>query len=185
MDFAERYVLGLPLIHPLSYLCETNICKVVIVTGAASGIGLATAQTLNRYGAKVLGCDISEAPESLLGLQDFKFVRANLVDAGAPAKVVQEAIAAFGKIDGLLNIAGVMDTNNSVDTLSDELWERCIAVNLTAPVKLMRAVVPHMIKSGGGSIVNVASKAGISGAVAGVAYTASKHGLVRYPFCHT
>lgn len=102
----------------------------------------------------------------------------NLTEEGAPEKVVEEAIAAFGRLDGLLNIAGVMDTNNSVDTLTDALWDRCIAVNLTAPVKLMRAAVPHMIKAGGGSIVNVASKAGMSGAAAGVAYTASKHGLV-------
>jgi len=71
-----------------------------------------------------------------------------------------------------------MDTNNSVDTLEDQAWDRTIAVNLTAPVRLMREVVPVMIKNGGGSIVNVASKAGMSGAVAGVAYTASKHGLV-------
>jgi NAD(P)-dependent dehydrogenase (short-subunit alcohol dehydrogenase family) len=66
-----------------------------------------------------------------------------------------------------------------VDTLTDELWDRCIAINLTKPVKLMRAVKLHMQEAGGGIIVNVASKAGLSGAVAGVAYTSSKHGNVR------
>ncbi|KAH3908306.1 hypothetical protein HBI56_020300 [Parastagonospora nodorum] len=152
--------------------------KVVFVTGASSGIGLATVQTLNRYGAKILACDIAEAPESVLSLQECKFVRVNLADAGAAEKVVEDAVAAFGRIDGLINVAGVMDTNNSVDTLTDALWDRVIAINLTAPVKLMRAVVPHMIKTGGGSIVNVASKAATCGAIAGVAYTASKHGIV-------
>jgi NAD(P)-dependent dehydrogenase (short-subunit alcohol dehydrogenase family) len=87
-------------------------------------------------------------------------------------------VAAFGRINGLLNIAGVIDTNNSVDTLTDALWNRVTSINLTAPVKLIRAVVPHMIKAGGGSIVNVTSEAGTSGAIAGVAYTASKHGIV-------
>ncbi|EAT91002.1 hypothetical protein SNOG_01353 [Parastagonospora nodorum SN15] len=144
--------------------------KVVFVTGASSGIGLATVQTLNRYGAKILACDIAEAPESVLSLQECKFV--------PQKKVVEDAVAAFGRIDGLINVAGVMDTNNSVDTLTDALWDRVIAINLTAPVKLMRAVVPHMIKTGGGSIVNVASKAATCGAIAGVAYTASKHGIV-------
>lgn len=136
-------------------------------------------QTLNSYGSKVLACDMSKAPESVLKLQDVKFVRVDLTEPGASEKVVEEAVAAFGRIDGLLNIAGVMDTGNSVDTITDEVWNRCIAVNLTAPVKLMQAVIPHMLKAGKGSIVNVASKAGISGFAAGIAYTSSKHGLVR------
>ncbi|KAH8710153.1 hypothetical protein GQ44DRAFT_690276 [Phaeosphaeriaceae sp. PMI808] len=152
--------------------------KVIIVTGASSGIGLATTQTLNRFGAKVLACDINDAPTSILSLQDVSFVRVDLAEPEGPTIVVEGAITKFGKIDGLLNIAGVMDTNNSVDTLTDALWDRCIAINLTAPVKLMRAAIPHMIKAGGGSIVNVSSKAGTSGGVAGVAYTASKHGII-------
>ncbi len=72
-----------------------------------------------------------------------------------------------------------MDNNAGVETLKDEVWERVIAVNLTGPVKLMREVVKVMKVKGGGAIVNVSSRAGISGAVAGVAYTASKHGIVR------
>jgi NAD(P)-dependent dehydrogenase (short-subunit alcohol dehydrogenase family) len=75
-----------------------------------------------------------------------------------------------------------MDRNEGVETLSDETWEKVMAVNLTAPVRLMREVVGVMKSQEdgekGGSIVNVSSKAGISGAVAGVAYTASKHALV-------
>ena len=66
-----------------------------------------------------------------------------------------------------------------MDTLTDTEWDRIIAVNLTAPVMLMRAVVPEFKKNGGGCIVNVASKGGTSGASTGVAYTAAKHGLVN------
>lgn len=83
-----------------------------------------------------------------------------------------------GRIDVLLNVAGIMDLNQSADTVEDEMWDRVIAVNLTAPVRLMREVLGVMKAQGSGSIVNVSSKAGLSGAAAGVAYTASKHGLV-------
>ncbi|CZR69231.1 related to 3-ketoacyl-acyl carrier protein reductase [Phialocephala subalpina] len=151
--------------------------KVVIVTGASSGIGLATAEALLTHGAKVLGTDLSPAPST--SSADFHFLQANLVDASTPDKIVEACISAFGpKIDALLNVAGIPDQNSSVDSLTDGSWDKAIAVNLTAPVKLMRAVVPIMISNGGGSIVNVSSKAGMSGAAAGVAYTASKHGIV-------
>lgn len=82
------------------------------------------------------------------------------------------------RVDVLVNVAGVMDNFSSADGVSDEVWERVMAVNLTVPVKMMRAVLPHMKERRDGVIVNVASTAGASGAVAGVAYTASKHGLV-------
>ncbi|KAF8849303.1 NAD(P)-binding protein [Acephala macrosclerotiorum] len=151
--------------------------KVVIVTGASSGIGLAATEVLLKHGAKVLGTDLSPAPS--LASADFHFLQANLIDASAPDKIVEACTTAFGKkIDALLNVAGIPDQNSSVDTLTNANWEKAIAVNLTAPVKLIRAVVPIMILNGGGSIVNVASKAAISGAAAGVAYTASKYGLV-------
>jgi NAD(P)-dependent dehydrogenase (short-subunit alcohol dehydrogenase family) len=153
------------------------------VTGASSGIGLATAEALLKSGAKVLGCDRSAAP-TISSSEDFHFLQANLIEADAATKIVDACVAAFGgKIDGLLNVAGVADQNESVDSLVDENWEKIIAINLTAPVKLMRAVVPIMLKNGGGSIVNIASKAALSGAAAGVAYTASKHGIVsRYHY---
>ncbi len=81
-------------------------------------------------------------------------------------------------MDVLVNVAGVMDDFSSADGVSDEVWERVMAVNLTAPVKMMRAVLPGMRERRDGVVVNVASTAAASGAVAGVAYTASKHGLV-------
>ncbi|KAI8940014.1 hypothetical protein NX059_003736 [Plenodomus lindquistii] len=71
-----------------------------------------------------------------------------------------------------------MDLNASIHSMTDAMWERCISINLTAPMNLMRAVIPYMREQKSGSIFNVASKAGLSGAVAGVAYTASEHGLI-------
>ena len=85
------------------------------------------------------------------------------------------------KVDVLVNVAGVMDNFSSADGVSDEVWDRVMAVNLTVPVKMMRAVLPRMKERREGVIVNVESTAAASGAVAGVAYTASKHGLVGTP----
>jgi NAD(P)-dependent dehydrogenase (short-subunit alcohol dehydrogenase family) len=72
-----------------------------------------------------------------------------------------------------MNIAGVLDHNASVDAVTDADWDRCMAVNLTAPVKLMREVIGEMRNQKSGVILNMASRAGMSGAAAGVAYTAS------------
>jgi NAD(P)-dependent dehydrogenase (short-subunit alcohol dehydrogenase family) len=83
------------------------------------------------------------------------------------------------KIDVLANVAGVMDAYEAADVYTDKEWDHIMAVNLTAPTRLIRAVLPFMKSKKKGSIINVASKAGLSGAAAGIAYTASKHGLVR------
>nr|P9WEP2.1 RecName: Full=Short chain dehydrogenase ausX; AltName: Full=Austinoid biosynthesis cluster protein X [Aspergillus nidulans FGSC A4] len=150
--------------------------QVLIITGTSSGIGLAAATMALEEGAKVLGVDISKPPDSLARHANYQFFQADLSHPEAPARVVEACSRTYGdRIDGLLNIAGVMDLNQSADSLSDNVWERCISINLTAPVKLMREVIPIMKLRGKGSIVNVASKAALSGAVSGVAYTASEH----------
>lgn len=82
------------------------------------------------------------------------------------------------RVDVLANVAGVMDGFSSADTITDAEWSRVIDVNLTAPIKMMREVLPFMKAKKQGCIINVSSKAGMSGAAAGIAYTASKHGLV-------
>jgi NAD(P)-dependent dehydrogenase (short-subunit alcohol dehydrogenase family) len=149
--------------------------KVVLLTGAASGIGRATMISLLECEATVFAVDLK--PNLGYSHPNLYYFNGNLTEEGIIARVVQDCIQKFGKIDALLNVAGIMDTANSVDTLTNLSWEKHLQVNLTVPVYLMREVVPHMLKARGGSIVNVASKAGISGAAAGVAYTASKHGL--------
>lgn len=146
----------------------------MIITGSASGIGLATANAALEEGAKVLGVDISPAPDSIAKNPNYKFLQRDLTNPSTPRDIIEACTKEFGgRIDGLLNVAGIMDLNGSVDSLSDEMWDRCISVNLTAPVRLMRAVIPVMRKQKSGSIVNVGSKAATSGAVSGVAYTAS------------
>ncbi|KAK5210000.1 hypothetical protein LTR47_002888 [Exophiala xenobiotica] len=158
--------------------------KVVIVTGAASGIALATSEVLLSYGANVLGCDIGAMPPSVPAANEanFSFLQCDLTQEDSAQAVVQRCQQQFGgRIDALCNIAGIMDNNSSVDTYEDEIWERNIAINMTAPARLMREVVPVMLaQGGGGSIVNTASFAALSGAAAGICYTACKHAMVSF-----
>jgi NAD(P)-dependent dehydrogenase (short-subunit alcohol dehydrogenase family) len=99
----------------------------------------------------------------------------------ADAAAVDAIIAAAGaRVDGLANVAGIMDGFLPPAEVDDATWDRVFAVNLTGPMRLTRAVLPGMIAGGGGAIVNVASEAALRGSAAGAAYTASKHALVGY-----
>ena len=153
--------------------------KVVIVTGCSSGIGLATARLFLERQAIVFGIDIGEVPQVLADeYSTFTFYQANLTDSQAAEHAVAKCIGKYNRIDVLVNCAGVSDGWSSADTIHEEEWERVMAINLTVPIRMMKAVLPAMKEQKGGSIINVASKAGMSGASAGIAYTASKHGLV-------
>jgi NAD(P)-dependent dehydrogenase (short-subunit alcohol dehydrogenase family) len=158
--------------------------KVVIVTGCSSGIGLATSLLFLDRQARVFGIDISPFKHALSAAQEesFCFHQANLTESTAAQDSVAACTAKFGpKIDILVNCAGITDGWSSADTIQEAEWDRVLAVNLTAPVRLMTAVLQSMKEHQDGAIVNVCSKAGNSGATAGIAYTASKHGLVRLP----
>jgi NAD(P)-dependent dehydrogenase (short-subunit alcohol dehydrogenase family) len=85
--------------------------------------------------------------------------------------------AAGGRVDGLANVAGIMDAFLPPAEVDDATWERVFAVNVTAPMRLTRAVLPLMLAAGGGSIVNVSSEASLRASASGVAYTASKHAV--------
>jgi NAD(P)-dependent dehydrogenase (short-subunit alcohol dehydrogenase family) len=156
----------------------------VIVTGAGSGIGRAAALRFAREGARVLAADLNaEAANSLV--DEIKAaggiavsVTGDLADQSVVDQVVKTAVDAFGGIEVLVNNAGIMDRMSACADVSDTEWERVIRVNLTAPFLLTRAVLPHMLASGRGVIVNTASEAGLRGSAAGTAYTVSKHGIV-------
>ncbi|RFA18224.1 SDR family NAD(P)-dependent oxidoreductase [Subtercola boreus] len=150
----------------------------VIVTGAGSGIGRATASRIAREGGRVIAVDISrerleefssEHPET-----DVVTVEADITDDAAIARIIEEA---GDRIDALANVAGIMDNMTPVHELSDAVWQRVFAINVTGTMKLMRAVVPGMLARAKGSIVNIASEAALRGSAAGAAYTASKHAV--------
>lgn len=159
--------------------------KVAIVTGCASGIGLTATRLYLEAGAVVFGIDISPFPDPspIPGAisTKFHFHRANLMAPGACDESVAACLSKTGrKVDILANVAGVMDSFEAVHKLKDDAWDRVIGVNTTVPMKLMRAVLNEggMLEQNSGRIINVSSKAGISGGAAGFAYTASKHALV-------
>ncbi len=152
--------------------------KTIIVTGAGSGIGRATAVMLAGQGAHVIVADIADTANETVGLCPDGKATASIGDISDPAVAADLVASAGDGLWGLVNCAGVMDYFAGVATTDDAVWERCLRVNVTAPMYLMRAAVPVMVAAGGGSIVNISSEAGIRGAAAGAAYTASKHALV-------
>lgn len=153
--------------------------KTVIVTGAGSGIGRATASRVAREGGRVIAVDISEErlDEFVAELPDADIVPV-AADITADDAIVRILSAAGDRIDALANVAGIMDDMTPVGEISDAVWKRVFAINVDGTMKLMRAVVPSMLGRANGSIVNVASEAALRGSAAGAAYTASKHAVV-------
>lgn len=153
--------------------------RTVVVTGAGSGIGRATATRIAHEGGRVVAVDIAgdrlRELASALPAADLRTVTADL---SAPGDLDAIVAATDGRVDGLANVAGISDDFSPLHETSDELWRRVFAVNVDGLFRLTRAVLPMMLSAGRGSIVNVASEASLRGNAAGVAYTASKHAVV-------
>ncbi|MGN6404686.1 SDR family NAD(P)-dependent oxidoreductase [Sinomonas sp.] len=153
--------------------------KTIIVTGAGSGIGRATAVRLAEEGARVVATDIvperlDEVKASLPG-SDVRTVAGDV----AESQTIDGVIAACdGVLHGVANVAGIMDGFLPLGEVDDDTWDRVLRVNVTAPMRLTRAALPLLVAGEGGSIVNVASEAGLRGSAAGAAYTASKHAVI-------
>ncbi len=172
---------GVPRLSQLSRSIEG---RVALVTGAASGMGRATAHLFADEGAHVAICDrdaegLERVAAEIEGAGGR--VRARPVDVaahGAAAELVDAVVGHFGGLDILVNNAGVSIPAPITHDGFDEAWDTTLAVNLSAQAQLIRAALPHLQRDGAGRIVNVASTEGL-GATAGIsAYTASKHGVV-------
>jgi short-subunit dehydrogenase len=158
--------------------------KTVIVTGASAGVGEATAKLCVRQGANVVLAardkNALDALAAALGPRS----RAVVTDVSRPEDceaLMKASLEAFGRIDGLVNNAGY-NSRGTVETVALENMERIIEVNLKAPIRLSKLVLPYLRASGGGAIVNVASLAGRVPLDHEATYTASKFGLRGFSF---
>lgn len=158
--------------------------QVVAITGGASGIGAATARLFAAEGVRVVIGDLVEsAGEALvaelgaLGVEAV-FVRLDVADANAGATLVDAALNAFGRLDIAVNNAGIQASGGPGTPVTREDFERVLRVNLVGMWSCMAAELDHFERSGGGTIVNTASVAGLVAAPSSPAYTASKHGVV-------
>jgi NAD(P)-dependent dehydrogenase (short-subunit alcohol dehydrogenase family) len=161
--------------------------KAVIVTGATSGIGRATAEAFGREHASVLvvGRDeqgLAEAATSvrLAGGRPV-LCRADVTADDAPARIVNAAVEAFGGVDVLVNAAGVI-ASGSLEATTDDIWDRMMAVNARAPFRLMRAALPYLVARKG-SVVNVSSVNGLRSFPGVLAYCVSKSAVDQLTRC--
>ena len=158
--------------------------KVALVTGAASGMGRATAHLFADEGAQVAVADIVadgvkqvvEEIEGAGGTASGWLL--DVSDRAAVESTVDEIVERFGGLDILVNNAGT-SLGGPIDAEDfEDRWEKTFAVNLTAHIRTIRACLPHLKRSGAGRIVNIASTEGFGATAFGSAYTASKHGVI-------
>lgn len=157
--------------------------KAALVTGAASGLGRATALALAKAGADIALVDVNAdgleaTAQDIHALGRHAHVQAIDLSVGENCGVaVAAAVAEFGRLDALCNIAGIIIFTNAPD-MSKADWDRTIAINLSAPFFLCQAAIPHLLEQNG-AIVNVTSTAAFVGEAYAVAYCASKAGLTQ------
>jgi 3-oxoacyl-[acyl-carrier protein] reductase len=158
--------------------------RVVVVTGAASGMGRAIARLFGAEGARVAALDrdadgVAEVADAISLERGIAYGRAlDVTDADEVTTAIDEVVGKLGPVGILVNDAGVSLPAPIDGADFDAAWDLTIAVNLTGYARMVRACLPHLLEAGGGRIVNIASTEGL-GATPGISpYTASKHGVV-------
>jgi NAD(P)-dependent dehydrogenase (short-subunit alcohol dehydrogenase family) len=141
--------------------------QVIFITGAASGIGKATAEAAANAGATVVGADLGGC-DHILDVRDEEQTK----------EVVAQIIAEHGRIDGVVTCAGISVAGAATEIGLDD-WNLALAVNLTGSLITCRAVLPHMVKEGAGSIVTLASIYGMTGGAANTPYNVTKGGVLQ------
>jgi NADP-dependent 3-hydroxy acid dehydrogenase YdfG len=158
--------------------------QVAIIMGASSGMGQATVRAFAAEGAKVVLAARRQAELDALQAEVRKAGGEAVAKSADVSKradvdgVVEAALQAYGKVDVIVNCAGVNTQNRQVAVLDQAGWDRIIAINLTGALYCTQAVLPQMRAQGGGLIIHIASISALWGDFAGVAYQASKHGIV-------
>jgi NAD(P)-dependent dehydrogenase (short-subunit alcohol dehydrogenase family) len=154
--------------------------KVILITGSTTGIGEGMARVFAREGAKVMihgrREDAAQKLAAELG-EPAAFVVGALDDPEVPARLIEETIGQFGRIDGLVNNAAAI-TRGNIENTDAELFDRTVAVDLKAPFLLIQAALPHFRKQGGGSVLNIGSINGYCGERNQFIYSICKGGLM-------
>ena len=155
--------------------------RVAVITGAASGIGRGIAELFVQEGARVTIADINDADGATvagaLGRQGARYVHADVRDGGQVRALMAETVAAFGGLDILVNNAAIVIFKRLVDTEEEE-WDRVIATNLRSVYLCSRHAIPHMVRRGGGAIVNISSVRAMATTPLVSSYDASKGAIV-------
>jgi NAD(P)-dependent dehydrogenase (short-subunit alcohol dehydrogenase family) len=152
----------------------------VVVTGAASGIGLEIARGFAAEGARVMVCDMDRAALAALKASDPALLSeiCDVAERESAARFVSEAVGRLGGLDTLVNNAGIAGPTGPVDEIAPEDWDRCLQVCLTGQFNMVRAAVPHLRASANASIVNLSSLAGRVGFALRTPYAAAKWGVI-------
>ena len=159
--------------------------KVILITGASSGIGAATARRFGAEGGRVMGCALDEegcravTDEITAGGGEAAYIHGDLAGRDFCDEVIDATMERFGRLDVLVNNAGI-GRGGTVETVTDEDWRLTFAVNLDAMFFLSRRALPIMKRQGGGVIVNTASELAITAARNEVAYDASKGAVLQF-----
>lgn len=156
--------------------------RVVLVTGAAGSLGRAVASAYAAAGARLVLVDVAEPfLKSAYPGDDARrlLLTADLMDTGSTAKAIDAAVAKFGRIDAVANIAGGFDMGPTVHETPADLWTKMMDLNAGTVLNVARAVVPKMLASGGGRIVNIGAVGGLTGRPNMAAYSASKSAVIR------
>ncbi len=158
--------------------------KVAIITGSGAGIGKEIARKYAQEGAKVVIADFNEDALNATvtefndaGYETFG-VKVNVSIEEDIQKMIANTVAHFGRIDILVNNAGVGDNMQAAANVEDAIWQRVMDINVNGVMRAIRQVLPIFIENGGGTIVNMASIAGLTGGRGGLAYTTAKHAVV-------
>jgi len=158
--------------------------KVVAITGAARGLGQEFARSLAAAGAHIVAADVNDCAETLDLVSAEKgrgiSARLDVTDAGSAGAMVEAAVSAFGRLDGLINNAALYGAlhGGRFDAIDEAEWDAAMAVNVKGIWNCCKAAVPAMRQAGGGSIVNIASLAATYGMPYGLHYTTSKAAVI-------
>ena len=156
--------------------------KVALVTGASRGIGEQIARVLHRDGATVLGVDVPQAANELQSLMkelDGDWLTLDITAKDAPQRIAHHLATKHGGVDVVVHNAGIT-RDKKLANMAEDRWQSVIAVNLTAPEKITRELLEQKVINDGGSIIGVASIAGIAGNVGQTNYAASKAGVIGF-----